>query len=505
MPEALSLPLDLTAPSLPRSSHETPELAVESDWASVPRRWAHAFHPICTYLGGLPPALAHALITRWSRPGDVVLDPFCGRGTVPLQACLERRVGVGTDRNPLAALLAGAVVDPPSFREARLGLQRLRIEWSIERPIWLHAADALAGDAAGPRAGAADLFHPVTLAHLLFLRSRLDRTDRTDRFLLAALAGILHGGRSSHLSDAMPNSFSLAPGYSRRWLEERGRRPPERDAFALLGRRLAHLFRDGTPPTRGIASQADARAAGRHAARALAARGLPERVRLVVTSPPYLRVIRYGAANWVRLWLLGEDPAAVDAALDAPATPAASAALLRATLDDLRAVLAEDAVVVLVLGEVARDRGRALPGTVDLATMAWEEAGAPAGYRLAGITSDPVDPGRKLTRLWGERAGRATRRDRILVMAPTEPGRRRALASASIPVPWGRTVGSAQLRVGPGATRAAAILAAHAADVSPRRPGVDGPARPDEEPRPRADDLAPAELHPPAAGAPVRA
>ena len=33
----------------------------------------------------------------------------------------------------------------------------------------------------------------------------------------------------------------------------------------------------------------------------------PHSVDLVVTSPPYLQVVNYGMANWIRLWLLGVD------------------------------------------------------------------------------------------------------------------------------------------------------------------------------------------------------
>jgi hypothetical protein len=41
-----------------------------------------------------------------------------------------------------------------------------------------------------------------------------------------------------------------------------------------------------------------------------------------------------------------------------------------------------------------------------------------------------------MTKLWGSEAGRATKLDRILVLGATEAGRRRALASASMPVDW---------------------------------------------------------------------
>jgi site-specific DNA-methyltransferase (adenine-specific) len=496
----LRLPFDGAQPAAPA----LPGLPLAPEWHDQPRGWPHALHATCTYLGSLPPTIAHDLVARWSRPGDVVLDPFSGRGGVPLQACLERRIGVGIDRNPLAAVLTGAAVDPPGTREFHDRIAHLRIDWSRDRAGWEAEASAMAGSTLGA------LFHPTTLAQLLFVRSALDRTDTTDRALVAALAGILHGRRASSITDAMPNVFSMAPGYATRWLAARGTPPPERDVLALLARRVAYLRRDGLPMTRGIAIEGDARHAGRLTRDALRSAGLPERVRLVVTSPPYLGLVRYGTANWLRLWLLGEDPARVDGRLDAPRSLDASARLLREVLDDLRHVLTDDALVVLVLGTLTSHRGRPTREPLELTRGAWEDAAAPLGYQLAGVVLDTVERGRKLTRLWGERAGGASHTDGLLVIAPTEAGRRRALASATLPTDWSRTPGIAS---GPPARRrplvgsgvgGTAILEAHAADVSPGRPRLDGPAGPHEEPGSRSDDLAPAVLHPAAAGAPVR-
>jgi hypothetical protein len=269
---------------------------------------------------------------------------------------------------------------------------------------------------------------------------------------------------------------------------------------------LRHLFREGAPPVRGIALHGDARTAGTRLPPLLEARALPARVRLVVTSPPYLRVVRYGSANWLRLWLLGEDPVAVDAALDAPASAAASAALLRLVLEDLRPALADDAVVVLVLGEVESDRGRRLRCSADLARSAWEAAAEPAGYQLAGVATDAIDPNRKLTRLWGPRAGQATRVDRFLVIAPTAAGRRRAIAGAAIPVDWTRAnpAHRALFQSTAKARPSADILAMYATDVPPGRPRLHGSAGPHEEPGPLPDDLAAPQLRAAAAGAPLR-
>ena len=35
-----------------------------------------------------------------------------------------------------------------------------------------------------------------------------------------------------------------------------------------------------------------------------------------MTSPPYLRVVKYGYYNWLRTWFLGFDAAEIDATLD---------------------------------------------------------------------------------------------------------------------------------------------------------------------------------------------
>jgi hypothetical protein len=505
------LRLSLPSPS-PADGARLPPIALAGDWKTQPRTWPHALHPMCTYLGSLPAALAHDLIARWSRPGDVVLDPFCGRGTVPLQAGLERRVGVGIDRNPLAHLLTAAALAPPTRQEARGRLGLLRIRWTETRDDWREVARSMTADD-----GPGRFFHPETLAQLLLARAELDRAEPVDAFLLAAIAGILHGRRASALTDAMPNMFSMAPGYAARWLSARdattGTGRPARDLFGVLAPRLDRLLREGGPVTRGIAISGDAREAGTLAARALRARGLTDKVRLIVTSPPYLGLVRYGRANWLRLWLLGEDPTVVDGRLDRPTSAAASGALLRHVLDDVRPVLSDDAVVVIIVGDIESDRGRRLGRPVDLAAETWATAAAPAGSLLAGVSTDAIDPARKLTRLWGGRAGYASRTDHLLVISPTELGRRRALASAGLAVDPARTLGTAPAwrrgrPTAPGprpAVARPAILGSHAADVPPGRPGIDGPARPDEEPRPRPDDRSAPELHPAAAGAPIPA
>ena len=261
-------------------------------------------------------------------------------------------------------------------------------------------------------------------------------TIPTDRFLMGAMIGILHGRSPTYLSDIMPNTFSMAPRYVRDFVARTGFVAAERDAFACLDAKLRRLMRQGLPAQRGIALLGDARDAGTRARHALRERALPDRARLVVTSPPYLRVVKYGYYNWLRLWFMGIDPEAVDRSLDDAHHLDAYLVFLRQTLADLRGALTDDAVVVMVIGDVELDRGRAMHGGVGLAETVWERAAAPEGYRLAGIALDDIAAQRKMTKIWGTEAGRTTKTDRLLVMSPTDQGRRRALAGASLPIDW---------------------------------------------------------------------
>jgi site-specific DNA-methyltransferase (adenine-specific) len=333
-------------------------------------------------------------------------------------------------------------------------LTQLRLGWNADAADWgglasrvssgdgavlVPAAGSRGGPVSGTEAVPAEValaFHPDTLGQLLYVRSELRLDERTDRFLAAAITGILHGKSASYLSELMPNTFSMAPRYVREFAARTEFTSPRRDVFDGLTSKIERLFRQTAPSTEGVALLGDARDVAPRVRAALRARGRPDRARLVVTSPPYLRVVKYGYYNWLRTWFLGFDAREIDATLDDAHHREPYLAFLRDVLAGLRPVLTDDAVVVLVIGDVETDRGRRLKGGVGLAERAWEHAAEPEGYKLAGVALDDVAAVRKMTKLWGDEAGRATKTDRILVLGATESGRRRALSGATLDIDW---------------------------------------------------------------------
>src|SRR5262249_5032711 len=135
-----------------------------------------------------------------------------------------------------------------------------------------------------------------------------------DVFLRGCLLGIMHGkhrrdGTTAYLSVDMPNTFSMSPEYVRRFVERNSLSQPPVDVFSKLRERVTWLLRSttlrGSPRSdvlHGDAGRLDD----------LLPRLNVRSVGAIVTSPPYLGILRYGAFNWIRLWFLGYDQYAID-------------------------------------------------------------------------------------------------------------------------------------------------------------------------------------------------
>jgi hypothetical protein len=105
---------------------------VNEFWTSK-QRAAHSLHEI-SYRACFKPQLPRFFITRLTDPGDVVFDPFMGRGTSLLEAALLGRQTLGNDVNPLSRLLLEARLDPPSLGEVEARLRSLSLDEPAAAP-----------------------------------------------------------------------------------------------------------------------------------------------------------------------------------------------------------------------------------------------------------------------------------------------------------------------------------------------------------------------------------
>jgi len=251
----------------------------------------HRFESICPYFAMFPASFAERWINICTKPGQLVADPFSGRGTAPLQSLLMDRRAVAGDINPVAFVLTGAKVDSPARSSIVRRIKGLAEEFEEDR----YVRDAAALPKFFRRA-----FHHTTLRQILYLRSVLDwRMSRVDRFVAALALGSLHGETGSYFSNRMPRTISTKPMYSLGFWEARNLWPEKRDVFSILRQRTAFRFESQPPKLKGAAYLCDARQFG------FAASDSRRKVDCVITSPPYLDVTNFEEDQWLRLWFLG--------------------------------------------------------------------------------------------------------------------------------------------------------------------------------------------------------
>jgi hypothetical protein len=244
-----------------------------------------------------PETFAEHWLAQLTKPDDLVLDPFCGRGTLPFQALLMGRRAIGCDTNPVAHCISRAKTNAPAMgrvlsRIAALeaAYSKRRIEKEVARlPDFFQFA-----------------YHDKTLHQIVFLRRALNhKTSLVDGMIAALVLGSLHGetDRSRRfLSNQMPHTISTKPCYSIRFWKERRHQAPERDVFALLKAQLSYRYETGLPEGRATILNIDMRDLPRQSNK------IDGAISCVVTSPPYFDVTNYAEDQWLRLWFLGGPP-----------------------------------------------------------------------------------------------------------------------------------------------------------------------------------------------------
>jgi len=341
---------ELPIPGLPGARHEAIACGrrtidrYEAEFWTARQRQAHSLHEV-SYRACFKPQLPRFFIEHLTALGDLVYDPFSGRGTTALEAALLDRRVAANDVNPLSALLAAPRLAPPENPEA---VATRLVEYALDRSARADIDLSM-------------FYHPATEAALVSLRRALlarsaaGVDDELDRWIRMVATNRLTGHSPGFFSVyTLPPNQAASPEGQQRINLRRGQAPPERDVGGLVIRKTRRLLR-------GLDDEMRARLERRRQDAMFLtgdARGTPAiasgSVRLTVTSPPFLDQVAYAKDNWLRCWFNGLDPDRVGAGITMARTVPAWEAVMADVFAELYRITAPGGHVAFEVGEVRR-------------------------------------------------------------------------------------------------------------------------------------------------------
>jgi hypothetical protein len=370
--------------------HGTSLRRLRHSWTTISSASSESsLHQLAPYIGKLKTSLARSLISEFSRPSQIIFDPFSGSGVVPLESLLLGRGIIANDLNPYAATLTRAKIHAPTNEEvaianARSYVKRAKLlarqtKYKIDAPTWVRS-----------------FFHRRTLAETKILADLL--ISGRQWFLLASLLGILHHQRPGFLS--YPSSH-LVP-YLRTRKFPRHKYPQlylYRDVEPRLTRKITRSFRRFYGFDRNLKRQfTQKNVFNLHT---------KERVDVALTSPPYMNALDYGRDNRLRLWFLG---VAHHGSLDSvvPKNSLEFSHLLERLAFLLGNTVRPKGKAILILGESEAIGRRSIVRTGQMAKVSFERT--VGGWKLTDQVVDLVPDIRR-----SRRDCRGTKRERIMI------------------------------------------------------------------------------------------
>ena len=310
-------------------------------WTSRQRQ-ATPIHEI-SYRACFKPQLPRFFIGLLTRKGDVVYDPFSGRGTTVIEAGLMGRNVIANDASPLSRILTEPRFFPPLIS-------------AVEKRL----------DTISPAAGKTEIdlsmfYHPVTVQEIVALRTYLlnrrsgCRDDLLDRWIAMVATNRLTGHSSGFFSVyTLPPNQAVSQKSQERINKKRRQEPEYRDTRRIILNKTRSLLR--------LLSESDQKNLLRAGKKALLLTGdarstprIPEgSVQLTVTSPPFLDIVQYREDNWLRCWFNGLDGEAIGKSITMARTLAEWTGVMGSVFEELFRITRPGGYVAFEVGEVRK-------------------------------------------------------------------------------------------------------------------------------------------------------
>ena len=344
-----------------------------NEFWTAKQRQANSIHEI-SYRACYKPQLPRFFIDIFTKEGDVVYDPFAGRGTTLIEAALLHRNIVSNDVNPLSCLLVEPRLNIPKIDEIERRLDSINIGQS-KADIDLSM-----------------FFHKDTEAEIVSLKGQL--TDSfIDNWIRMVATNRLTGHSAGFFSGYTLPPNQAASQKSQKVINERlGIVPPYKNTKEIILKKSKSLQRNLNSKIieqleaigqNAIFSDKDSRDTDHIQ---------DSSINLTVTSPPFLNIVRYADDNWLRCWFNDIEVSEVEKKISLCRDVGTWSDMMGSVFDELYRVTVPGGWVAFEVGEVNNGKVKLDEYVVPL--------GIESGFTCAGVMVNSQDF-TKTSNIWG--------------------------------------------------------------------------------------------------------
>jgi hypothetical protein len=242
-----------------------------------------------------PLEFAFDVVSRYSKNGDFIIDPFAGRCSSIYAGGVLGRNSLGIEINPVGWLYGSVKLQPAVKDDV---INRL-LEIYGKRNYYNRAVEKMP-----------EFFRMCycdeVLKFLLSARAHLDwRNINTDATLISIILVYLHAKIGEGLSNQMRMTKSMGMNYSVQWWKKNNMgTPPEINPCEFILNKINWRYEKGIP---AITESAVVFGDSANELKTIVERANNNDIKfsLLFTSPPYWSITDYHADQWLRLWVLG--------------------------------------------------------------------------------------------------------------------------------------------------------------------------------------------------------
>ncbi len=325
--------------------NENEYVCYRNEFWTAKQRQSSSIHEI-SYRACFKAELPRFFIEKLSKPGDIVFDPFSGRGTTVIEAGLLDRNVIANDINPLSTILSEARFLVPLYSDIETRLNEIVFNYDEKADIDLSM-----------------FYHSKTEAEIASLKKYLkNKTENNTEDALDKWIKMVATNRLTGHSPGFFSVYTLPPNQATsqerqiKINKKRNQEPEYRDTKKIILKKTKTLLKNINNNVSKQLFKTHDKALFINQNAQNISRISDNTVQLTVTSPPFLNIVQYATDNWLRCWFNNIDAKEIEKKITCSTTKEDWEAQMQLVFNELYRITKKEGFVAFEVGEIKKGK-----------------------------------------------------------------------------------------------------------------------------------------------------